>query len=804
MSLNLGTMYVKFDAQTASFHKKAQEFGTTLTGIGSSAKKAGTAISLGVTAPAVAAAGLGVASFTKFEGAMRNVNTIAKLSDREFQATTEAVKDMAVELGKQPTGLAESLYDVYSSGFAGAEAMDLLRTNTVAASAGLATAKEAGQGIMAVLNAYGLSASEAGDVSDIFFKTVERGVTTFPELAGGVGNVISTAATLKVPFDQVAAALATMTKGGISTRESVTALNAMFMRIISGSEELDAAFKAETGTTASLLLQSKGLGAVMQVLDKVTGGSADKFKELGFETRDFKAAASLARQGGAAFAEDLANIANKSARAGAAQAAYNEQTRSLAFAIDQTKSKLAVIGIELGERLAPAFRMLNTLLQRGILWWRGLGDGTKDIAVALIATVAAAGPVLLVFGKLASIFGSMSPLITGVLVQGMGIIRWFTKIGSFTGVIATLWTTLVGAVSAIASFALPVLAVAAAIGGLAYVLIQASGEGDTFREKMASLWDKFAGWTAGAWAAVRVFVTNTIGFFQNFGENMDLLLGWLGRNWGNMLRDMVQIAVVYSINMIQNWINVANKYAAVWGVMVGWLVDHWRTLPGKLIGIWAENQVKMITVAWNLGKMMWDGLKAGLTNAPLDTEGLKLGEEFTQGFMTSGNLVDRLKSINWKEGWKKPLEGFKSSVEALPEFNLGAKVEAPAEAAAEAVKEATEATSKLGDESVKTGQAMEAMWKGAGAATKGSADAQKALTRHMQLSQAGNLGTATRSAFEVKRPVPATEANRATDAQAVSEDKTYRTASLQELAAIRTALQAMEAVLVSEAGAAAV
>jgi hypothetical protein len=131
--------------------------------------------------------GFAVASATRqtvdFDRAMRNVNSIAQLSERELASLSERVLDLAGKTAQAPQTLAEGLYDLVSSGFDADESMVVLRASARAATAGLTDTATSAKIVAGVLNAYRRPAEDAGEVSDILFRTVDRGVISFEELS---------------------------------------------------------------------------------------------------------------------------------------------------------------------------------------------------------------------------------------------------------------------------------------------------------------------------------------------------------------------------------------------------------------------------------------------------------------------------------------------------------------------------------------------------------------------------------------------------------------------------------------------
>lgn len=411
----VGPIVVKINGDSVDLSKKLEQstsglrrFATQADVIGKKMSSLGRSLTMRVTAPILAIGAAGVASFATFEKDMRNVNTIAKQSEDQFKKTSKAVLDLAMNLGQSPTGLAEALYDINSASFQGAEGLKVLEAATKAGKAGLASTRDAGKAIVSVLNAYGMSADNATDVSDILFKTVEKGVTTFGELSQFLGTAVATASIAKIPFEQVAAGVATMTRGGIKTDEAFTALNRFMMKLIDGGPELQNVFQRLGYTSAATAAAQLGLGDTMKVLQEATGGSAEEIVKLGFEMRSFKAVAALARNEGKEFAKDLVDIGTKAGRLGATQSALNEQNKSLYMSWMKLKSTAQVVAIEIGASLAPMMLSLVDKLKGLLNWWKSLDNATKEMVIRWALIAASIGPVLLVVGKLTIAIGAIS------------------------------------------------------------------------------------------------------------------------------------------------------------------------------------------------------------------------------------------------------------------------------------------------------------------------------------------------------------------------------------------------------------
>ena len=342
------------------------------------------------------AAGLAVAAkeAMDFDTQMRNVDTIAKFTTEEFVAMNDQVLEMSKSFPQSAEDMASSLYDVYSSGFEGETAMNVLEIAAKGASAGLTDTKVAGKGLMAVMNAYNQKTGpDAERIMDIMFKTVEKGVLTFEALSGNVGTVIATASAAGVTFEEVAAGFATMTKGGITAAESGTALNQVMLSFIKPGEAMTAKLAEMGYESGSAAIEAKGFSGIVLELAGNTGIAADALSETQKEAilnaeawedltdvqglnieelaklfpnvRALKGILSMTREEGRVYAEQLEAMAEAT---GATDEAFQRQSEGMKFQYDLLKGELNVVLIKLGSEIMPgllkATRKLTEVLKK--------------------------------------------------------------------------------------------------------------------------------------------------------------------------------------------------------------------------------------------------------------------------------------------------------------------------------------------------------------------------------------------------------------------------------------------------------
>lgn len=312
----------------------------------------------------------------RFQRGMLNVQSITHGSAGELESMGNTVLKIGGEFGQSAETMTKGLYDISSSGFQGAKAVDVLRVSAKAATAGLAQTGDAASGIVAVLNAYGMSADNATHVSDVLFQTVNRGVVTFPELSAEIGKTTALAAPLGVSLEEVGAGLSVMTRHGIDAENATTQLNAIMSSMLQPSKEASK-LAQQLGIDWSVAgLKGKGLaGTLADMIDK-TGGNQEQMAILLGDVRAIRGAFTLGADAGTEFTKEL-DIMQRSA--GALDDAFSVQKQGLAFKTEQLSAKWDNLATKGGTALVP---VLDIILDRSLKVADGfdaIGDSTLSL-----------------------------------------------------------------------------------------------------------------------------------------------------------------------------------------------------------------------------------------------------------------------------------------------------------------------------------------------------------------------------------------------------------------------------------------
>lgn len=233
------------------------------------ASSIGSRLATGAKAGAAGIAVLGAASVKMaldFEESMEKVHNLVGASQKQTDEWGEALLRMAPKVGKAPKELADALYFVSSSGIQANKVLSTTKTAAQASAVGLGETETVANALTSAMNAYTKSGLKAKDATNILIQTVKFGKLEADELAQSIGRVIPVASQLKVPFEDVGAALATMSLQGLDAAEATTALRGIMNSFIKPSAEAKEQLDS-IGLSAEDLREKMGTrGGVLEVL----------------------------------------------------------------------------------------------------------------------------------------------------------------------------------------------------------------------------------------------------------------------------------------------------------------------------------------------------------------------------------------------------------------------------------------------------------------------------------------------------------------------------------------------------------
>lgn len=456
-ALELTTDQTQFNAGLADAEKRVKSTfanaAKDLKAFGRSATDAGKTLSIGLTAPIVAVGAAAIKFGTEINEAMANVATLIPGAGARVQELKRHVQDLAIETGKSTTDMAGGLYQVISAFGDTADTVAILRTNAMAAAAGLSTTEEAIALTSAVTKGYGdTSAAAVQQAADLALQTVKLGQTTFPELAGAIGRVVPLAAELKVTQAELFGVMATGTGVTGTASEVSSQLRGIFQSLLAPTKDMTGLLRDMGVESGKALLEQKGLKGTIEAIIGAANTAGVPLQKFIGSIEGQTLALALAGPQADVLAEKITAM---SSAAGTTDEAFREQAEGVnaaGFAWQQFKQEAIVAMQRMGDIVIPilmdaakALRPVGDLLKSAMSAFQELPKPVQAAAVVLGGLLAAIGPVLLIVGQLAFALSAILP--------------WFAAGTTGATVLGTAFTVLTG----------PIGLAAAAIAGLAVV-----------------------------------------------------------------------------------------------------------------------------------------------------------------------------------------------------------------------------------------------------------------------------------------------------------------------------------------------
>jgi TP901 family phage tail tape measure protein len=374
----------------------------------------GRTMTFAFTTPVVTLGTYAVQAAAGFEEAMRNVNSIAQLSDEEFQNLSATVLDFGKNTRAGATDAAGALYTAYSAGITEtATALEFMEISSQTAEAGLAGLEETTEALVASFLSFGADALPVAQQletvqkhADALTQMVQIGVGSMSAFANAVGQVIPTAVTLDVEINELYGSMAYLTQRGLSASKASTSLNSALTALLKPSEAMKGAFRELGVATGDELIEKfGGFEGALTALVGTTDGTATELNQLFKDIRAFRAIGLLTSdmEGWSQALEDF----NEGVE-GATGRAHAEQMKSFAAQWDLMTSAMEGAAIAIGNVLLPVL----TPLINGVTEFMHTVSDTNPELMALIVgatgVAAAVFPLIWLFSAIATPIGAIT------------------------------------------------------------------------------------------------------------------------------------------------------------------------------------------------------------------------------------------------------------------------------------------------------------------------------------------------------------------------------------------------------------
>lgn len=417
--MDIGTLtgYLTLDDKMSPSLRQATD---NMRSLGRDLTRAGTSLSLAVTAPLVGAAAAAVKFSATFEESMVRLTSIANVAGGELESVKKHILDLAPAVGIGPQELAAAMTKVSSTVEDTGVALQILDIAAQGAKAGFGETISVAGALTSVINSYGAENITAARAADIMAEAIKKGGAEAKELAPTLANVVPFASQLGVSFEEVSANIATMTKLGVPTSEAVTTLVSVFSALTRetrrGSEALATMGMSYAGIRNEI--RDKGLASTMNELMEKFKGNLPILVDVFGRIEGVKNALGTSGAQAKTYIDVLDAIKHSSDGAsGAMKEMADAMNGTQIFAWRQLVAQVQVAAIKLGDVLAPSLMKVLDAAKPVVAWvvqmieaFAGLPQPVQTTTIAILGLVAAVGPVILFLGEVTSAIGALLPL----------------------------------------------------------------------------------------------------------------------------------------------------------------------------------------------------------------------------------------------------------------------------------------------------------------------------------------------------------------------------------------------------------
>ena len=424
--------------------KSTKQMGVNWDLLGGKMYTAGIRLSMYITAPLTILSKKSIDMAKDFEWAMTQIIALVGESRDQVSQWSDELFELGAVVGKTPKELAEGLYFVTSSGFAGAEAMDILQQSSKAAAAGLGNVQDIADLVTSAMNAYRSSNLTATRSLDVLIAAVREGKLEAPALAKSMGAVIPIASEMGISFDQVASAMASMSLTGLDAAEAATALRGLLNSLLDPAEQSEQALR-QMGTSGAELRYMMGtdlFAALKKVKDLTNIYGEDLVSKVIPNVRALTGFLSLM---GDNYENNLRIMQEVYNSTGGLNKAYEDTSETIRQRYNRQLAKHQATMISLGEilkeQLIPMYEWFTNAIHNLVSALDNLNPKMQSMVVRFGIFVAAAGPLLLALSTLAKIIIPNLIFAVGLLTKafaGLTAVMMINPIVAFASALAVL------------------------------------------------------------------------------------------------------------------------------------------------------------------------------------------------------------------------------------------------------------------------------------------------------------------------------------------------------------------------------
>lgn len=404
--------------------------GAKLDSLGGFFQRSGAKLTLGLTAPLLAAGGAAGKAAISFESAFAGVRKTVDATEAEYAALSEEIRALSREIPQSATSLA-GIMEI--AGQLGVDQGNLLGFTETIANLGVATnlsGEEAATMLAQYANIMDMPLSDIERLGSVIVDLGNHCATTEKDITEMAQRLAGTGSLLGLSSAQVMGLSATMASLGINAEAGGSAmsrtLQTMNSAVLSGGRELES-FSTVAGVTAQAFAQAfqadplQALDSFLRGLGEINaagGDAAGALEEVSLS--DLRITDTLLRMSGAqgSLAENIALANGAWNENNALQEEAGKRYATTESQLQLAKNSVTNMASSLGELLLPLVARGADLVGQAADGIASLDEGTKRLILTSAGVLAAIGPVTTALGSLLKIVSSPVGLVAALGLAG--------------------------------------------------------------------------------------------------------------------------------------------------------------------------------------------------------------------------------------------------------------------------------------------------------------------------------------------------------------------------------------------------
>lgn len=524
------------DAQDAvkTFEKKSNSMTTA---VGKVMQGTGAAMTKYITTPLI---GVGVAAAKvggDFEAQMSRVKAISGATGDTFEQMKQQAIDLGAKTAFSAKESAAGMENLASAGFSAQEIMKAMPGLLDLAAVSGGDVALASENTATALRGFGLEASEAGHVADVFARAAADTNAEVGDMGEALKYVAPVANSMGISLEETAAAIGIMSDAGIKGSQAGTTLRGALSRLARPTKAMQDTMDNLGVSFYDADGKMKPLKTQVELLKKAFEGLTPEQQQNALVTlygqESLSGMMALIDKGPDSLGKLTKSLKDSD---GAADDMARTMQDNMNSSIEQMFGAFESAAIVIQKILAPSIRKVADAISGLVEKFVSAPESTQKLVVAIGAIAIAIGPVLYALGMVVKAFQTMK---VGLGVLGNGI-SLFKKLGSAIGFLTS-----------------PVGLVIAAVALLVVGFIYLWNTSEDFR----NFW-------IGLWEGIKSAVSSAVEWIQNAWKSTG---EWFNNLWKSIKEgadnvwNTIQEAPGKAADWIKNkWTEIKEFFSNIW------------------------------------------------------------------------------------------------------------------------------------------------------------------------------------------------------------------------------------------------